>query len=266
MNDKFEREFKETFESTVPDVLQSIKQSPRFKVPEKPAKRSILEIFKHRGFRFSMTSAFLIVILAVVFMQTSDTTQIYASTVTLEINPQIEILLDEDDLVISVTALNGDGDEVLTDTTFQGMTLDEVIEYLMDRFESLGYIESDVENVIMIYVESDNETIKERVRLKVEERITAEANRIQRVVNFVRSNNYDLTEQEIKRIMDLAKELNINPGRLILIQQIIELNDTYSIPQLNRMSMRELYNLEIELQIEYDERPSDNGNNQGGSL
>ena len=190
----------------------------------------------------------------------NSTNQIYASTVTLDINPQIEITLDEDDIVISIIGLNDDGEEFLNhDISYQGMTLDEVVEVIVERLEEKGYIVSTEDNVMLIHVDGVSTEVTERVKLKMEEKMKNKMNQRGILMEYIKTNDIDLTPEQLQEANRIAKRLNINPGRVILIQQIIEKDDTRKPRDLKDLTMRELHNIHKDLQNE--ERPGNSDNN-----
>lgn len=255
---KFENKVKDAFDNT-PDVLNKIKQSDRFFVPQKEEKRSFLDIFRQKTFRYSFVSAFLLVILAVFLLNGDSSAQIYASTVTLDVNPQIEITLDENDRVISVIGLNDDGEEFLNQNIdYKRMTLDEVIEILVDRLEERGYIVSTEDNVMLIHVDGVNTEVTERVKLKMEEKMKNRMDQKGIKMEYIKSNDIELTPEQLQQARRLSEKHNINPGRVILIQQIIELDDTKRPRDLKEMTMRQLHNLHKQLQNEHRHEHSNN--------
>jgi len=266
MKDQFKEEIKQQF-TDAPDILNRIKQDHRFFVPEKKQKSSIFDLFKSTGLRYSLTSAFILVIMFVVMLSSNTDTQIYAATVTLDINPQIEIILDEDDIVIEVNFLNDDGVEIFSkDIEYKGMTLDEVLELIIDRLDEEGIIISEEENIIMVHVEGVDQTVIDAVLDRVEQRIQYEGTARNKIMRIVRTNDIELTNEELAQIKELQDNYNINPGRVILIYRIQQMDDSYTISELTQMSMRELYNLEKALENNGNRRPFDNYNNKNGVL
>ena len=259
MNSKFEDKLKSDFTSETPDVLDKIKQSHRFKVPKAPEKRSISDIFRLRKVRYTFASMFVVVLLAIVFMN-QQSEQIYASTVTLDLNPQLEFTLDEDDRIISIQALNDDGEEIIQDLGKYRRQdvreiLGKVVKYLFDN----GYLTVE-DNAIMVYVEGVSPEIQERVQEFIENKLQEEAQRYQRQFEFIHRNNLDYTQEQLDRIHAFAQEHNIHPGRVILILEIRQADDSYTIQELRFMRMRDLHDLYKELYPPLDEP----GNGPGG--
>lgn len=260
-NNKFEHQFKSELSKKVPNVLEEIKSNQRFSIPEKPKHTSILSIFNSKGFRYSFASTIMIVILAVMMLSGNTETQVYASTITLEINPQIQITLDENDNVIEVTAINDDGDNIVNhDIEYKGLTIDELIEYLINKFDDQGILISNEDNVILIHVDGVSTEVQERVLLKVERKIEVEALRHNKIMKFVKTNEYNLTEKQVKELTSLAREFKVSPQRLILMQQIRSLDETHTLRELAKLNMRELYRLEKSLSESPNGNPGGNRN------
>jgi len=242
MKERFEDKMKNDFTSSTPDVLSKLKQNSRFKVPQAPQKGSISDIFKLRKVRYTFASLFVVVLLTVAFLN-QPAEQIYASTVTLDLNPQFEITLDQEDKVIDIIALNNDGTDILEDLgKYKRQDVQEVIERMVESLYQNGYLAQN-ENSIMVYVEGANEQIQLRVQEFIENRLQEEATKYQKTFQFVRRNNLDYSQSELERINQFAEDTHIHPGRVILILEIRDADDSYTVKDLQDMSMRDLYEL-----------------------
>lgn len=259
----FKTKMKQDFSTQTPDILDKIKRDARFAIPEKEVKPSILDLFRSRGIRYSFVSLFVIAILGVMFLTTGTENQVYAATVTMEINPQIEILIDEDDLVMEVNLLSDDGTEIISnDISLKGKTLDEVLEYLIKRLVEEDYISSTDDNVLMFYVNGETIEIQERVLLRVEAKLNAEAEKYNRVINYLNANNIELTDQQIRRVQRIITDYDINPGRAAIIIKIIAESDAYTIEDLAPMKMR---NLEQIYRNIVNQSQNENSNQRNGN-
>jgi len=266
MKGNFENKMKTDFSVNTPDVLQKIKQDHRFKVPEKPQRSSISNIFKLRKVRFTFASLFVVVLLAVVLMNQPQE-QIYASTVTLDLNPQFEITIDQDDLIIDIIALNDDGTEIIDQLgKYKRQQLNQVLIVLVDRLYENGYL-SQNENTIMVYVDGVSEQVQLRIQEAVQEKLQEEATKYQKTFQFVQRNNLDYTDTELLRITLFAQENNIHPGRVIIILEILDADETYTVNDLKGLSMRELYNIyqDVTADDSQTEDPGNPGSNTNGN-
>ncbi len=253
-----EKEMRSAFTET-PDVLSKIKESPRFKVPEKE-KRSIFSSFKLSKTHISFASILILALVMVFLISPNENSQVYASTVTIDINPSIEITLDEDDLVITVTALNDDGDEVIDrDINYAKMTLDEVVDIIIDKAIEKGYIDPDnVDTVVLLDVKSRDEVIKDRVQAKMEAQLQRKMDNYQARYEILKTNPDLLTRDQRIKLKETADELGISNAKLVYILELksLDTNNLYTIRELSELNTRELYQVQQQLQ---------NGQNQNGN-
>ena len=63
------------------------------------------------------------------------------SYVSLRINPEIELLVDENGIVVSVNAVNSDGETVLYNLKLEGLTIEEAAEAFTSMSVELGFID-----------------------------------------------------------------------------------------------------------------------------
>ena len=62
------------------------------------------------------------------------------SRVTVDINPSIELIVDEENKVVSVTALNDDGNIIIVGETFIGKTAEEAVALIVSIANETGYL------------------------------------------------------------------------------------------------------------------------------
>ena len=98
--------------------------------------------------------------------------QLAATYVSMRINPEIEVIANEEGEVISANAVNEDGEVVLSDLNLTGMTVDEAGEAFADKSTELGYIDVNTEETtVYVDVESTDEDIAEKLEKQLSERI-----------------------------------------------------------------------------------------------
>ena len=241
------------------NILNNIKNSSQFKIPIKE-KKSFNSYFSLRRLSYSLATVFILV-LVVALVFSSSRIPVIASTITVDINPSIEITLDDEDNVINVTAINDEGAEIINrDIKFKGLTLDRVLEILIEEAYRRGYIiETIEENVILISVDSNNSAVKERIEAQLETKIANEVSKYAALVRVIKENGNDLSQAELKSLADFAKENKITVAKLLLINKIIILDDAYTLATLKSYSIRDLYLLHYQLldPVEDDDIPND---------
>ncbi len=242
--EKIEFQIYEALNERTPDVLASIKNSHAFKVPVK-TKKAFFSGFSFKSLSYSLATVFTLVFLVAIVFSSQPGTPVVASTITVDINPSIQITLDENDLVINVTAINSDGEEMLNDDMkFSGLTLDEAIEIIIAAAYEHGYIvETTDENVILISVDSDDLEVRDRLEFQLESTIADEVNRYAPVVRVIKERRTNLTEDETEELTNIAEENEVSLGKLLLIRKIVALDSTRSLEDLKDLPVRELYHI-----------------------
>lgn len=238
---------KESLTEITPDVLENIKKSSQFKVPEKEEKRFMFfESFKKMS--FSLATVFALVLVVTLIFSSQKVTPVVASTITVDINPSIQITLDEDDNVINVTAINDDGEEIIKNIRFKGLTLDRAIEIIIKKASERGFIvDTTDENVILISVDSKNAEVKARVEAKLEVKIKNEVKKYSAFVRVIKENGGDVSPEQLDKLVEFAKENKITLAKLLRIKKIIVLDESYTISDLKDLSIRELFTIEKNL-------------------
>ncbi len=256
--DKIEAQIFSALNERTPDVLSAIKSSHEFKIPVKP-KNAFSKLFSLKKLSYSLATVFTLVLLVALVFSSQPGTPVVASTITVDINPSIQITLDEDDYVINVTAINADGEEIINNNVkYRGLTLDETIEIIIESAYRHGYIiETTDENVILISVETDNLDTRNRLEFKVESKIANEVNRYAPVVRVIKERRTNLTDTEKEQLENVAKDNHVSLGKLLLIRKIIALDSSQTIDDLKDLPVRELYRI-------YNDLVDPNSDNNSG--
>lgn len=132
--------------------------------------------------------------------------------VSIDINPSIEFLVDEDGLITSYLLVNEDAKLLCVDVDFIGMNIDEATELFVNMATEAGFIDIETEdNAVLLTVYGDKEQYSNTVRTRLRERL----------VNYMAKNyihgvvmDEGYTTEEIE---ESANELGITPGKLKLI-------------------------------------------------
>lgn len=134
------------------------------------------------------------------------------SYLCVDINPSIELGINPLGRVISATALNDDGDAILTDVDVIGMKVNRAVNLIVDAAVDKGYIEKDDTSFVELTAVTDDQT-KAGKLLKDAEEGTNEAlkkNEVGAQVGQAAVSHARAAE---------AKALGISPGRMNLFQK-----------------------------------------------
>lgn len=156
------------------------------------------------------------------------------STVSLEVNPSVQIMVNGKERVLDVKALNKDGEIVIGDMDFSGSDINVTVNALIGSMLRNGYL-NELANSILISV--DNEDPAQGAALQ--EKLTREVNKLLESDGFMGavlsqtiSGNSSLQEQ--------AEQYGITSGKAQLIEQILSSTQGHTFEELAPLSINEL--------------------------
>ncbi|MFK5884146.1 MAG: hypothetical protein QM489_07410 [Candidatus Izemoplasma sp.] len=178
-----------------------------------------------------------LLVLSVGLAACSDTESVSASElyVSIDINPSIEFIVDEDGLVESYRLLNDDAQLLCVDVNFVGMTIDDATELFVSMATEAGFIDVDSEdNAVLITVYGENQEYSNMIREQLKERLVRYLAR-----NYINGVVLDegYTSEEVEAT---ALELGITPAKLKLIYAAQASNPELTIEQGIETSIKEL--------------------------
>ncbi len=170
--------------------------------------------------------------------------------VSLDVNPSIEYSVNRYGLVLSAEAVNGDGEEILSELNLKFQNIDQALADTVDQIAEQGYFDGEDPGAIMIATSCKNTGTSDELCLRLQTRIR-EMERIQKCAVEVQgvSVGYDRVQE--------ARDLGITPGKLNLIQKLIAGSadpDSISIEDWINMPVKDIMHA-----------INDSGNGYGGS-
>lgn len=230
---EMERSIRQAFEHATPDVLGSVldacdKQKGTVIIMKENKKNNWVP--KIAG----LAAALLLVVGAGFGWNTYQTNYAVASTVSLDVNPSIEITVNQKERVLDVNALNEDGEKILADMDFEGSDIDVTVNAIIGSMVRNGYL-NELSNSILVSVDS-----------KDTEKSTALQNKLAKEVNaLLQTDTFTgaVISQTVNRDNDLnalAEKYNISAGKAKLIQRIVAQNTRYAFEDLVTLSINEL--------------------------
>ena len=105
-----------------------------------------------------------------------------ASTISLDVNPSIEIRVNKYEKVLEILALNDDAEVVLGDMDFKGSSLDVTINALIGSMLQNGYLD-ELANSILISVDNQDPALS----AALQEKLSQEVNGLLRTNSFTGS-------------------------------------------------------------------------------
>lgn len=254
---KQEETLKKAFEKITPDVWDAIKndieneERTRTVMAEEPetsvgktqvladggadkaetVRRGRTLVFR----RFAAAAAVLVLLIGgVIGFNGYNVAKTVAATISLDVNPSIEINTNAKDRVLSVNALNEDAETVIGDMDFEGADLDVAINALIGSLLRHGYLD-EYKNSILVSVDNRDKDKGEAMRLKLLDEINGilKQDGIEGAVLSRISDDDDALEE-------LAEKYGITEGKAALIQDIIAGKPGYSFEDLAKLTINEL--------------------------
>lgn len=185
--------------------------------------------------RFAAAAAVLVLLIGgVVGFNGYNVAKTVAATISLDVNPSIEINTNAKDRVLSVNALNEDAETVIGDMDFEGADLDVAVNALIGSLLRHGYLD-EYKNSILVSVDNRDKDKGEAMRLKLLDEINGilKQDGIEGAVLSRISDDDDALEE-------LAEKYGITEGKAALIQDIIAGKPGYSFEDLAKLTINEL--------------------------
>jgi hypothetical protein len=148
------------------------------------------------------------------------------AAVSIDINPSIELDINILDRVIAARSFNERGKEMLDELDLANVPIKDAIGKIIAASAKAGYLASDGSSIIAIISSTDNKSLKSRLELIADESsrkvLTEES---QRAVIY--NDNTALA-----RVAEARSLGNVTPGKLNLIQRLIELDPSKQVSDL----------------------------------
>jgi len=153
----------------------------------------------------------------------------------VDINPSIEFVLDEDDIVVSFSFGNEDAEIAAADIDFIGLPFDEALELFLNAAMETGYIDIETnDNTVIITVGNEN-AAKEG---ELQENAEAAA------LGFLEQHRIGAAVMNGKLVYDelaqLAEEHDISIGKVRVIQALLATDETLTFDSFVDVPMNEL--------------------------
>jgi len=116
-------------------------------------------------------SLFTVFTLVVVMVACSGSISASETYVTVDINPSVELVINQREKVIYVNALNEDAEVLLLDLDLIGLDVDDAMDLIIEKSIALGYIDVDAEETIVSVSTASNTELGLKVREMVKNAI-----------------------------------------------------------------------------------------------
>ena len=234
---ELERRLRQALDAAAPDDLDGVlsRCAPRAEavVPFRPRRKS-----HARALIAASLTLVLVGGTGGVFYQRANAV---ASVVSLDVNPSIELKVNQKEKVLSCTPLNQEAEAVLSGmgggADLKGAKLEVAVNAVVGALVSSGYLDS-LSSAIMISVEDQDQDRAARLRQELTGTVDS--------VLQSQSSGAAVLSQTVDASADLdqqAREYHISTGKANLVNQVIAQNDSLSFDALAKLTVEELSDL-----------------------
>ncbi|MFI3254057.1 MAG: hypothetical protein R3Y63_06920 [Eubacteriales bacterium] len=156
------------------------------------------------------------------------------SLLYLDVNPSMMISLNKNNEVIELSPLNTEGETLLQSTNFQGLPLEDTLVSLLDLLNDQGYLQNNC--TILATIQDEKQSRGEALSIEVKEMLDR---------NTPNSNISVMgmwTAPELDQLSD-AEALDISLGKMILLEELSQVNYFFQTQTLLPFTNGELYQL-----------------------
>ncbi|MBP3293795.1 MAG: PepSY domain-containing protein [Clostridia bacterium] len=236
-NDDLQAKIKTAFDHAAPDILDSVLSDI---ASGNSDTKPILVMGGQNNMKNTIRNLTAIAAAAVLVIGGGAGLAVYnnnykvASTISLDVNPSVEITANKKEDVLAVNALNDDGRKIIGDMDFSGSSIDVTVNALIGSMLREGYL-SDLANSILISVEDDDANHGAQLRKKLADDVNA----------ILQVNAFDgaVLSQTVVKDSDawtLAEEYGITAGKAQLVSEIVAGNPVHTFDELAKLSINEL--------------------------
>ena len=232
-NREVEEKIRTAFHHAVPDVLESVLSDCR------EQKGTVIALTENKRKSWikaaaGIAAALVLTVGGILGYAGYRGQNAVASTISLDVNPSIEIRVNKYEKVLETIALNDDAKVVLGDMDFKGSSLDVTMNALIGSMLRNGYLD-ELANSILISVDNKDPDLGAALQQK----LTQEVNALLETNSFTGS-VLSQTVSDDDELKTLAETYGITPGKAQLVQQLIQQNTLYSFEELSQLSVNEL--------------------------
>lgn len=242
-NKEIEQKLKTAVEHSVPDVLDQVLSKCE------QQKGSIIEMENTKKKRplktaiLSAAAAFLLLFGTVTGVIQYQKETAIDSTISFDVNPSVQLQVNRNERVLSATALNEDGQEILNDMDFKNTDLDVAVNALIGSMLKHGYL-SDLQNSILLSVENQDSAKAQQLQVRLVEEIDSLLG-----ASTIDAAILSQTVTKDSKSQSLTETYGISLGKATLIESILQQNQLLSAEGLVPLTINELNLLTVSKQL-----------------
>ena len=231
-NVDIETKVRQAFEHATPDVLSSVLSDCR-------EQKGTVIVMKERKVNWARRIGAVAAALALVVGLGAGAVfyrndRAVAASVSLDVNPSVELLVNRKDRILEVNANNEDGKKILGDMDLAGSDLEVAVNAIVGSMVRRGYL-NEVANSVLVSVDSKDARAGSQLQEKLAQVISLslEGDAFSGAV-------ISQTVESSSALQSKADEYGISLGKASLIEQITAQDSRYRFEDLAALSINEL--------------------------
>ena len=234
-NKDIEKRYQTAYSHAVPDVFDKVLAECEKEDQQKTIVLETPKIIKPMWRKMVSVAAAIAVILTSGFAGFMlSKIDVVDSIISFDVNPSIEIKVNQKEQVKDAFARNADGEVVLDGMNLKGSDLTVAVNAIVGSMLRNGYID-ELSNSILISVQNPNSKRGQAL----ESRISEEINRLLSAYAIDGAVISQILNNE-KRAKEMAEKYGITEGKAQLILQITDSNKSYTFKDLAPLTINEL--------------------------
>ncbi|MHB8171574.1 MAG: anti-sigma-I factor RsgI family protein [Thermincolia bacterium] len=155
------------------------------------------------------------------------------SYVTVDINPSIQLALDDEEKVLATRPWNEDGEKLLARVDLKGLSAEKAVESITLEAVKSGYIGKEKENTVIFTVSPGAKEVNPVLETNL--RQTA-----QKVLDNEKLAGKVQTLKATEQVLEVAEKQGISPGKLVILAEMenVKANDV-TVEDIKNMSISE---------------------------
>ena len=238
-NEKIEQRIRRLAEHTAPDQLTGILEACEARKGNVITMNEVKKK-KNRLLPIAVAAALVLVCLGgylgLSYANRADLPAEYsvASVITLDVNPSLNIVMDESDKVLEVQPLNDDAKTVIGDMDFTGSSLDVTVNALIGSMLVNGYLDG-IRNSILVSVENGDSAKAESLQQQVSDLISSAVGD-----GGFEASVLTQTVTATSESAALAEQYGISEGKAELILKVCAADPTLTAESLAPLSVNDI--------------------------
>jgi len=160
----------------------------------------------------------------------ADAASVDTTYISMRINPEIEMVADDDGIIVYASAINDDGEVVLSSINLEGMTIEEAGVEFTEAADEMGYVNED-DATVYIDVQGTSETESEAVRQRLNKDIGKYFNN--------KGINGKVSRETLDRYLQSAENWGLSVGHTKLVMRVLDAHPELTEDEVLSMKVSE---------------------------